>query len=298
MPMRLRTKTTRPADGPGSRSAACAAGLLLAGVARSFEEPGAASRRPPRRPHPVARRGPAAGPTCPTSPTTSARGAGPGTGGIDAAADYIAGVFKSAGLKPAAGRRRLFPAVHDRRPAEPRQAPRSSRSTGPTDKAIDGQPKTDFTPLAIGIGGRSRASPSSSPATGSPPRTTTHKLDYDDYAGHRRQGQGRPDPPPRAAGTSDDKSPFDGQRTNRLRDLPPQGDQRLPARRGRGPARQRPARRQGEEGRPAQLRLRRRRARYSTIPFVMVTREFADKVLAAAGQPDAGEDREGRSTPT
>ena len=62
----------------------------------------------------------------------------------------------------------------------------------------------------------------------------------------RRQGQGRADPPPRAAARRR-QEPVRRQATTSIRDLPAQGDQRLPARGRRGPARQR--RRRQDKGR-------------------------------------------------
>ena len=64
----------------------------------------------------------------------SADGRAPGTKGIEASADYIAGVFKKAGLKPAPGARRLFPAVHDFRRRLPQAETSSWRSPARTAK--------------------------------------------------------------------------------------------------------------------------------------------------------------------
>ena len=111
------------------------------------------------------------------------------------------------------------------------------------------------------------------------------KLDYDDYAGLDVKGKAvlilRREPQ-----QDKDGSPFAGKRTVRLRHVPAQGHQRLPARRGRRPAGQRrsPASRASKDE-LARLRRRPGTDANSTLPFLMLTRAFADKLLTAAGQP-------------
>ncbi len=80
----------------------------------------------------------------------------------------------------------------------------------------------------------------------------------------RRQGEGGPGPPPRAA-TRRREKPLRRQADDRLRHLRPQGDQRLPARGRGGPAGQRPGRPEGERrpAAPVQRRAAPRRTRRS-----------------------------------
>ena len=289
MPMRLRTQTTRPAAGPG-RDRACAAGLLLAGVARSFEEPESRSRRPPSRPRPVARRGPAAGRRRPTWPTTPARARARARRGIEAAADYIAVVFKEPGSSP---------------PRAPTAT--SSRSRSAASPTLGKRPELAFN----GPGGQGDRRPSQGatsprwPSASARRSTASRRLRRlrDHGQGRveearlrrlrraRRQGQGRPDPPPRAAARRREEP------VRRQADQPtsPPSTTRRPtpsstARRPSCWSTTRPA----LKGKKDEL-LRFDDAGpepYSPIPFVMLTRELADKLLAAAGQPTLGDARE------
>ena len=100
-------------------------------------------------------------------------------------------------------------------------------------KAIAAALKTDFTPLAIGVGATLEKVPVVFAGYGSRPMTRRSKLDYDDYAGIDVKGKAvlilRREP------QQDDKaSPFGGDRATTLfAHVPAQGDQRLPARCGR-----------------------------------------------------------------
>ena len=208
------------------------------------------------------------------------RGPGAGTKGIEAAADYIAGAFKEAGLKPPRG-----PTATSSRSRSGRT--RRRRRRGVTGRADRNGPRARGLQAAGHRHERSsRASRSSSPATGSPPRTTRKKLDYDDYAGLDVKGKAvliiRREPQ-----QDEDDSPFDGKQTTDLRHLPAQGHQRLPARRGGRPPGQRPAGLGGDKDEllgfaDGRAPSRTRRSRSSWSPA-----SFADKLLAAAGQPDA-----------
>src|SRR5262249_7371329 len=145
MLMRLRTKTTMPARWTRVAIGACAAGLLLAGAARSFEEPGPSK--------------PAASEAARTPSPTEVRlredvtylaadereGRGPGTRGIDEAADYISFVFRSAGLTPAPGAEGYFqPFTLSGSPTLAKQ--QELTFDGPGEKELKGRFKTDFTP--------------------------------------------------------------------------------------------------------------------------------------------------------
>ena len=207
----------------------------------------------------------------------------PGTPGIEAAADYIAAAFKDAGLKPAPGAEGYF-----------QPFPLSGTSTsaqlaelsleGPTGKVLKAEPKIDFTPLAIGIRRDARRRPRRlrrlrHHGQGRRAETRLRRLRRP-----RRQGQGRPDPPPRAAARQgrqarstarrpSDFATFRHKATNAfqhgaaavllvndLDGLKGEKDELI----GFAAA--------GTETN-------------STIPFLMLTRAFADRLLADAGQP-------------
>src|SRR5262249_28535190 len=79
-------------------------------------------------------------------------GRAPGTQGIEAAADYIAGVFKRAGLKAAPGADGYFqPFTIGGAPSLGANPSLAFHGSG--GKALSGAFKTEFSPLAIGIGG-------------------------------------------------------------------------------------------------------------------------------------------------
>ena len=141
-------------------------------------------------------------------------GRGPGTRGIEEAADYISFVFKSAGLKPAPGAQGYF------QPFTISGAPSLASKQelafdGPAGKKLDGQFKTDFTPLAIGIGGTPKQVPIVFAGYGITAKDESLKLDYDDYAGIDVKGKAvliiRREPQ-----DHDENSPFDGRKTTRF----------------------------------------------------------------------------------
>ena len=110
------------------------------------------------------------------------------------------------------------------------------------------------------------------------------KLDYDDYAGIDVKGKAvlliRREPQ-----QADDASPFDGKRTTPIRHLSAQGDQRVSARCRRGPLGQRPGGPGERKRRSCSLLNGGGIDANSNLPFVMLTRDFADKLLTAAGEP-------------
>jgi Peptidase family M28/PDZ domain/PA domain len=282
MPMRLRKKTTSPGRRNRVAIGAIAAGLLLAGAARSFEDPG--SRKPVA---PEAARTPSPAEVRMREDVTylaadEREGRGPGTRGIEEAADYISFVFRSAGLKPAPGADGYF------QPFSIGSLPTLGSAQelafqGPSDKRLDGRFRTDFTPLAIGIGETLKGVPVVFAGYGITAKDESRKLDYDDYAGIDAKGKAvlilRREPQ-----DEDDKSPFDGRRTSRFATF------------------QHKATNAFQHGAAAVLLVNDRLAvkdkkdellkfedagtqPYSKLPFLMLTREFADKVLAAAGHP-------------
>jgi hypothetical protein len=214
----------------------------------------------------------------------------PGTQGIEAAADYVAGVFKAAGLKPAPGADGYF------QPFTIGGDPTLSRDQelafhGPEGRSIAAVLKTDFTPLAIGVGATLEKVPIIFAGYGITAHDEAHKLAYDDYAGIDVKGKAvlilRREPQ-----YGDKSSPFDARRI-------PRGDG---TRSTDWATFQHKASNAFQHGAVAVLLvndrttvdedkdellnfLRAGNAPFSNIPFVMLTRDLADKLLSAAGQP-------------
>jgi Peptidase family M28/PDZ domain/PA domain len=209
-------------------------------------------------------------------------GRAPGTQGIEAAADYVADVFKRAGLKPAPGANGYFQPFSISGSPTLRNGQQLSL-TGPEGKVVKGELKTDFSPLAIGVGATLDHVPIVFAGYGITAKDAALKLDYDDYAGIDVKGKAvlliRREPQ-----QANDASRFDGKRTtayatfqhkatnafqhgavavllvNDQAGLGDQKDELLPFNRG------------GTEV-------------YSNLPFVMLSRDFADKLLIAADAP-------------
>jgi hypothetical protein len=208
-------------------------------------------------------------------------GRAPGTQGIEACADYIARSFKESGLKPAPDADGFFQPFTIRGGAKLDQST-SLAFKGPGDKEIVA-PKGTFQPLAIGSGGKLEGVPIVFAGYGISAKDEAKKLDYNDYAGIdvkdkavliiRREPQ-----------LDDENSPFGGKQTtlyatfthkatnafqhgaaavllvNDLAGLKKSSDPLIPFK-GAG----------DEENSP--------------IPFVMMSREEADKLLTETGQP-------------
>jgi hypothetical protein len=208
-------------------------------------------------------------------------GRGPGTKGIEAAADYIADSFKEAGLKPAPGDDGFF------QPFSLGGVPVLGESqelvvSGPDDKTLKAVPKEDYTPLAIGTGGVLDGVPVVFAGYGITAKDDDKKLDYDDYAGLDVKGKAvlilRHEPR-----QDRDDSPFDGRKhsnyatfqhkatnafqhgaaavllVNDLAEVKGGKDELIGFARGGSDV-------------------------YSALPFLNATRAFADKLLADAGQ--------------
>jgi hypothetical protein len=281
-----RTQTITPGRWSLAAIRACAAGLLLAGAARSFEEP---DIRKPTPSEPARAATPAEARLREDVTYLAAderEGRGPGTRGIEEAADYISFVFKSAGLKPAPGADGYFQPFTLAGSASLGKE-QGLAFDGPDGKHVKGLFKGSFTPLAIGTGATPKQVPIVFAGYGITAKDESLKLDYDDYAGIdvknkavlivRREPQG-----------DDDKSPFDGRRTTRYATF------------------QHKASNAFQHGASAVLLVNDRhevKAKkdelmrfdapgtqpFSRIPFVMLTRELADQLLSAAGQPSLGE---------
>ncbi|WP_422929878.1 M20/M25/M40 family metallo-hydrolase [Singulisphaera sp. PoT] len=210
-------------------------------------------------------------------------GRAPGTDGIEAAADYIATAFKDLGLKPAPGAQGYFQPFTIS--GFPSLGPTQELAlSGPDGKSLGGEVRKDFTPLAIGVSGSFENAPIVFAGYGITASDPSKKLDYDDYAGVDVKGKVvlllRREPQ-----QDKDDSPFDGKRnspfaafrhkaTNAFQHgaaaillvndhygLQGKTDTLLKV---------------GEAGDEAN----------STIPFISVTRAFADKLLADAGEPN------------
>ncbi len=208
-------------------------------------------------------------------------GRAPGTKGIEASADYIAAAFKEAGLKPAPGADGYFQPFTIRGNAELAE-PATITFKGPGDESIKPE-KGTFQPLAIGSGGVLDGLPIVFAGYGISAKDESKHLDYDDYAGVDVRGKAvlliRREPQ-----MDDEKSPFGGKQTtpyatfthkatnafqhgaaavllvNDLAGIKDKDDSLL---------------RFGAAGMDEN----------SPIPFLMLTRAEADKLLAASGQP-------------
>src|SRR4051794_38671186 len=138
-------------------------------------------------------------------------GRAPGTSGIEAAAEYIASAFREAGLKPARGAEGYFqPFTISGTPTLGSDL--TLRLEGPGGAELKGEPRRDFTPMAIGSGGSLERVSVVFAGYGITAKDDAKKLDYDDYAGLDVKGKAililRREPQ-----QAEDDSPFDGTRT-------------------------------------------------------------------------------------
>ena len=213
-------------------------------------------------------------------------GRAPGTKGIEASADRIAGVFKELGLKTAPGADGYFQEFT--LSGQPRLGePLDMLVETPGGEPLKGVSRTDFSALAIGVGGVVESVPIVFAGYGITAKNDKLKLDYDDYAGVdvkdkavliiRREPQ-----------QNDERSRFDGKRTTEysslrhkavnafqhgaklvllVNDLASLGDEKdsLLA--------------LGHAGTDV----------FSNLPFVHITREYADAILKAADEPTLAE---------
>jgi len=141
-------------------------------------------------------------------------GRAPGTKGIEAAAEYIANVFKSAGLKPAPGAEGYFQRFPIGGSAVLKGQP-ELEFAGPGGKSLAEKFKDDFTPLAIGSSASVRGLPIVFAGYGITAHYSARHLDYDDYASVDVKGKAvliiRHEPQ-----QNDDASPFSGKQTTRF----------------------------------------------------------------------------------
>ena len=213
-------------------------------------------------------------------------GRAPGTKGIEASAEYIAEAFKQLGLKPAPGADGYFQKFTVR--GRPRLGePLELVVAGPGGQGPQGRAEDRFLPPGAGIerfGGRL---PIVFAGYGITAKDSALKLDYDDYAGvdvHgkavliiRHEPQQDREDSPFAGKKLSDYATFRHKATNAFQhgaavvllvnDLAGLG---------------------GDKDRVLGL-VNGGADAITKLPFVMVTREFADKVLAAAGEPGLAE---------
>lgn len=213
-------------------------------------------------------------------------GRAPGTKGIEASADYIASAFSKLGLKTAPGADGYFQTF--KVGGRPRLGePLELVVSAPSDKTLKAEPKNEFSPLAMGSSGSVSKIPMVFAGYGITAKNASAKLDYDDYAGINVEGKAvlviRHEPQ-----QDREDSPFDGKRTsdyatfrhkatnafqhgaaivllvNDLSGIGSDGDKLLNLVQG------------GQES-------------ISKLPIVMLSRDFADEVLQAAGEPKLAE---------
>ncbi len=215
-------------------------------------------------------------------------GRAPGTKGIEAAADYIAAAFQQVGLKPISGADGFF--QHFTVGGGPELGkPLDLRLGGPMGLALKALPKTDFIPLAIGTSGALEDVPVVFAGYGITAKDSARKLDYDDYAGLDVKEKAvlilRHEPR-----QDQDDSPFDGKRNSEFATFRHKATNAF------------------QHGAAAVLLVndvfgvKEKGGKDSLIgltsagpdvnsnlPFVMLTRAFADNLLKAAGQPSLEE---------
>jgi hypothetical protein len=223
-------------------------------------------------------------------------GRAPGSAGIEAAADYIAAAFKEAGLKPAPGLEGYFQPFTLR--GNPTLGPDLALGlSGPDGATLKAEPKTEFTPLAIGSGGSLDRVPVVFAGYGITARDDARKLDYDDYAGIDVQGKAvliiRREPQ-----QDKDDSPFDGKRNSDFATFRHKAtnafqhgaaavllvNDAFTLRSETEQAKEKAKDKAGEPSKVQILGFTDAGAELnSKLPFLMVTRSFGDRLLAAAG---------------
>lgn len=212
-----------------------------------------------------------------------ARGASAGTEGIEAAARYIAGIFKEVGLKPAAGADGFFQpfTISGRSTLKNEQ---SLAFVGPHDEEITAA-RTDFSPLAIGSGGAIAKAPIVFAGYGITVRDDPRlpQLAYDDYAGLDVHGKVvlllRSEPR-----RHDDTSPFEGKNDSRHATF----EQKALNAFAHGAAGVLLVNSLSSQSDATDTLLGFSAAgftSYSNIPFVMVHRTLANQLLTRAGEP-------------
>ncbi|AMV36723.1 M20/M25/M40 family metallo-hydrolase [Planctomyces sp. SH-PL62] len=213
-------------------------------------------------------------------------GRAPGTQGIEASAEYIAGRFKDLGLQPPPGGDGYFQKFTIS--GQPRLGdPLELTVKGPGDVAIAGVPRTDFNPMAIGTTGSADAAPIVFAGFGITADRPDKNLAYDDYAGIDAKGKVvlvlRREP-----GLNDEASPFDGKKTSDFATFRHKATNAYQ----HGAAMLLVVNDLAGLGSDRDALLNLGSAGSETLallPIVHVTRDFADKILKAAGEPTLAE---------
>ncbi len=208
-------------------------------------------------------------------------GRSPGSKGIEAAADYIAKAFEQAGLKTAPGANGYFQ-TFTLGGIPTLGKPLDLAFDGPTDKRIEAD-KADFSPLAIGVSGTFEGIPIVFAGYGITARDESRKLDYDDYAGIDVKGKAvlilRREPQ-----SNKDDSPFDGKNNSNFATFRHKATNAFQ----HGAAAVLLVNDMGslKDDKDTLLKLHEAGQDVnSALPFVMIKRSLADKLLADAGLP-------------
>jgi hypothetical protein len=213
-------------------------------------------------------------------------GRAPGTPGIEAAAHYIAVAMKDARLTTARGAPGYFQpfAIKGRPQLGDVQ---DLAFPGPADRSLEARLNSDYSPMPISTGGALTGVPVVFAGYGITARDESRKLDYDDYAGIDVRGKAvlilRREPR-----QHDDASPFDGKNDSKYATFQHKATNAF----------QHGAvaiflvnNLAGLEGNRDSLInfMASRIGGDSNIPFLMLSREFADKLLAEAKAPSLAE---------
>ncbi len=214
-------------------------------------------------------------------------GRAPGTKGIELAAEYIARAFQAAGLKPAPGAEGYFqPFTISGRPSLGKK--QSLTFVSPGGLELKTRLSADFSPLAIGVGAALEKVPVVFAGYGISARESKPKIDYDDYAQLDVKGKAvlilRREPR-----QLDANSPFDGDRDSVYATFQHKATNALQhgaaavflVNNLAGLRGKRPVLAFGAAGAEP----------YSNIPFVMLSRELADKLLTGGWRAFPGRAR-------
>jgi hypothetical protein len=213
-------------------------------------------------------------------------GRAPGTAGIEAAADYIAEAFKEAGLKTAPGAQGYFePFTIKGRPRL--GAVQELAFAGPAGKAIPAKIGASYTPISFSAAGTLDRVPVVFAGYGITAKDQSRKLDYDDYAGIDVRGKAviilRREPQ-----QHDDASPFDGKNDSNYATFQHKATNAFQ----HGAASILMVNNLAGLGGNLDVLLKFSAANVggeSSIPFLMLSRKFADQLLAEAGEPTLAE---------
>ncbi len=211
-------------------------------------------------------------------------GRAPGSAGIEAAAGYIAGMFEGAGLSPAPGADGFFQTFTISGTAKLTR-PGELAFQGADDKPIVAA-KSEFSPLAIGDSANLEGIPIAFAGYGITAKEPEKSLDYDDYAGIDAKKKLviilRREP-----GQDDAHSPFDGKGQSKYAAL----QHKISNASAHGAAGVllvndfHTTKGEKEKDELAALNYS-GGSRMAYLPFAMVSRAVADKLLAAASKPN------------